>query len=73
MPLLPLYAKTSMTRPVRLALFGLSLASLSGLALMSTPVLAQSQTSYQIASGLLGTALTQFGVQAGVTISFDTE
>lgn len=73
MPLLPLYAKTSLTRPVRLALFGLSLASLSGLALMSTPVLAQSQTSYHIAPGQLGSALTQFGVQAGVTISFDTE
>ena len=69
----PLYARTSLPRAVRLALFGLSLASLSGLALTPAPALAQSQAAYQIAAGPLGEALTQFGVQAGVTISFDTE
>lgn len=73
MPPLPLFANTSMTRAVRLALFGLTLASLPGLALMPTPVLAQTQAAYAIPAGPLGKALTQFGVQAGVTISFDTE
>jgi len=62
-----------MTRAVRLALFGLTLASLPGLALLPTPVLAQTQAAYAIPAGPLGKALTQFGVQAGVTISFDTE
>ena len=73
MPPLPLFANTSMTRAVRLALFGLTLASLPALALMPTPVLAQTQAAYAIPAGPLGKALTQFGVQAGVTISFDTE
>jgi outer membrane receptor for ferric coprogen and ferric-rhodotorulic acid len=62
-----------MTRAVRLALFGLTLASLPGLALMPTPALAQTQAAYAIPAGPLGKALTQFGVQAGVTISFDTD
>ncbi len=73
MPPLPLFANTSMTRAVRLALFGLTLASLPGLALIPTPALAQTQAAYAIPAGPLGKALTQFGVQAGVTISFDTE
>lgn len=73
MPPLPLFANTSMTRAVRLALFGLTLASLPGLALMPSPALAQTQAAYAIPAGPLGKALTQFGVQAGVTISFDTE
>lgn len=73
MPPLPLFANTSMTRAVRLALFGLTLASLPGLALMPTPALAQTQAAYAIPAGPLGKALTQFGVQAGVTISFDTD
>ena len=73
MPPLPLNATTKITRAVRLAVFGASLASLSGLALIPTQVSAQSQTAYRIAPGPLGNALTQFGVQAGVTISFDTE
>ena len=73
MPPLSLFANTSMTRAVRLALFGLTLASLPGLALMPTPALAQTQAAYAIPAGPLGKALTQFGVQAGVTISFDTE
>lgn len=62
-----------MARAVRLALFGLTLASVPGLALMPTPVLAQNLVSYQIAAGPLTSALTRFGVQAGVTLSFDTE
>jgi outer membrane receptor for ferric coprogen and ferric-rhodotorulic acid len=70
---LPLSAKTAMARAVRLALFGLTLASLPALALKSTPASAQSQAAYDIAPGSLGNALTQFGVQAGVTISFDTQ
>ena len=70
---LPLNATTKITRAVRLAVFGASLASLPGLALMPTQVCAQSQTVYHIGAGPLGKALTQFGVQAGVTISFDTE
>ena len=73
MPPLPLNATTKITRAVRLAVLGVSLASVSGLALMSTQACAQSQTAYQVAAGPLGKALTQFGVQAGVTISFDTE
>lgn len=73
MPLLPLSPRTSMARAVRLAIVGLSLASLAGLALMPVPAIAQSQVHYQIAPGPLGKALTQFGVQTGVTISFDTE
>ena len=70
---LPLTAKTAMARAVRLALFGLTLASLPALALNATPAHAQSQAAYEIAPGSLGNALTQFGVQAGVTISFDTQ
>ena len=73
MPPLPLIATTKITRAVRLAVLGASLASLSALALMPAQASAQSQTIYQIAPGPLGSALTQFGVQAGVTISFDTE
>lgn len=73
MPLLPLAPKASMTRAVRLALFGMTLAGLPGLTLMPTPVLAQSQTSYRIAPGPLSTALTEFALQAGITLSFDTE
>ena len=73
MPPLPLHATPNIRRAVRLAVLGASLASLSGLALMPTQAFAQSQTVYQIAPGPLGNALTQFGVQAGVTISFDTE
>jgi len=73
MPPLPLKTPTLLTRAVRLAVLGASLASLSGLALMPVQVMAQSLSAYQIAPGPLGTALAQFGVQAGVTISFDTE
>jgi len=73
MPPPPLKTPTPLTHAVRLAVFSASLASLSGLALMPAQVMAQSQNAYQIAAGPLGTALTQFGVQAGVTISFDTE
>jgi len=73
MPPPPLKNPTPLTHAVRLAVFSASLASLSGLALMPAQVMAQSQNAYQIAAGPLGAALTQFGVQAGVTISFDTE
>lgn len=73
MPPLPLKTPTLLTRAVRLAVLGASLASLSGLALMPVQVMAHSLSAYQIAPGPLGTALAQFGVQAGVTISFDTE
>lgn len=58
---------------VRAALFGLTLASVPGLALLSSPAMAQANASYQIPAGPLGAALTRFGVQAGVTLSFDTE
>jgi outer membrane receptor for ferric coprogen and ferric-rhodotorulic acid len=73
MPPLSLNARISMTRAVRLAIVGLTLASLTGLALVPSPALAQNQTAYQIAAGPLGSALTQFALQAGVTLSFDTE
>ena len=73
MPLSPLTATSTLTRAIRLAVFGASLASLPVVALLPAPALAQSQNAYQIGAGPLGTALTQFGVQAGVTISFDTE
>ena len=71
MPLLAPSPTTKITRAVRLAVFGVTLASLSGLALVPTRVCAQSQATYQISAGPLGSALTQFGIQAGVTISFD--
>ena len=71
MPLLAPTPTTKITRAVRLAVFGVTLASLSGLALVPTRVCAQSQATYQISAGPLGSALTQFGIQAGVTISFD--
>ena len=71
MPLLAPNPTTKITRAVRLAVFGVTLASLSGLALVPTQVSAQSQATYQISAGPLGSALTQFGIQAGVTISFD--
>ena len=73
MPPLRRIATTQLTRAVRLAVLGASLASLYGFALMPTEASAQSQTVYRIGAGPLGSALTQFGVQAGVTISFDTE
>lgn len=72
MPPLRRIATTQLTRAVRLAVLGASLASLYGFALMPTEASAQSQTVYRIGAGPLGSALTQFGVQAGVTISFDT-
>ena len=62
MPPLPLNASTQITRAVRMAVFGASLASLPALALMPTQACAQSQTVYEIAPGPLGNALTQFGV-----------
>lgn len=64
---------TLLRRAIRLAVLGASLASLSGLALMPAQVMAQSLTAYQVAPGPLSSALAEFGVQAGVTISFDTE
>ena len=70
---LPLSATHKITRAVRLTVLGASLASLSALALTPAVAYAQSQAVYQIAPGPLGSALTQFGVQAGVTISFDTQ
>ena len=73
MPPLSHNTPTLLRRAVRLAVLGASLASLSGLALMPAQVMAQSLTAYQVAPGPLGSALAEFGVQAGVTISFDTE
>ncbi|MCU1723378.1 TonB-dependent siderophore receptor [Pseudomonas sp. 5P_5.1_Bac1] len=69
----PLTTTTKISRAVRLAVLGASLATLPGLALLPAQAMAQSQGTYQISAGPLGNALTQFGVQAGVTISFDTE
>lgn len=63
----------SIAQAVRLALFGITLASGPGVALLPAQAMAQSQVSYQIPAGPLGPALAQFGVQSGVTISFDTE
>ncbi|MFJ1573689.1 TonB-dependent siderophore receptor [Pseudomonas sp. NPDC088322] len=73
MPPLSHNTPTLLRRAVRLAVLGASLASLSGLALMPAQVMAQSLTAYQVAPGPLSSALAEFGVQAGVTISFDTE
>ena len=64
---------TTLSQAVRLVLFGMSLASAPALLLMPAQAMAQSQTAYHVAAGPLGNAITQFGVQAGVTISFDTE
>lgn len=73
--MLPLHlnATAPLAHLVRSALFGLTLASVPGLALLSSQAAAQTRTAYQIAPGPLGAALTRFGVQAGVTLSFDTE
>ena len=64
---------TTLSQAVRRVLLGLTLASAPSLLLMPGNALAQSQTTYHVAAGPLGNAITQFGVQAGVTISFDTE
>lgn len=58
---------------VRRFAFGLSLASVPCALLAPAHAMASSQNTYHIAAGPLGNAITQFGVQAGVTISFDTE
>ena len=63
---------TKLSQAVRLVLFGMSLASAPGLLLMPAQAMAQSQATYHVPAGSLGNAITQFGVQAGVTISFDT-
>ena len=59
MPPLPLNTTTKIARAERLAVFGASLASLSGLALLPAQAAAQSQAQYQIAPGPLGSALTR--------------
>lgn len=69
----PLTATSRISRGIRLALLGASLVSLPAVALLPARAMAQDQASYQIKAGPLGDALTRFGVQAGVTISFDTE
>ncbi|MBI6896618.1 TonB-dependent siderophore receptor [Pseudomonas putida] len=65
------------TARLRLAIrrfaFGLSLATMPCALLGPAHAMASSQNTYHIAAGPLGNAITQFGVQAGVTISFDTE
>lgn len=73
MSLPPPNATTRLTRAVRMAVLGASLTGVPVLALMPVQAMAQSQTAYHVAAGPLGNALTQFGVQAGVTLSFDTE
>lgn len=62
---------TKLSQAVRLVAFGMALASAPGL-LLPAQAMAQSQTAYHVPAGPLGNAITQFGVQAGVTISFDT-
>ncbi|MFK3774476.1 TonB-dependent siderophore receptor [Pseudomonas sp. NPDC089406] len=57
---------------IRLAAFGLSLASLPGTLLLPAQAMAQGMAAYHVPAGPLGNAITQFGVQAGVTVSFDT-
>ncbi|MEN5035078.1 TonB-dependent siderophore receptor [Pseudomonas sp. TWI929] len=72
MPHLHLTPANKLGQAVRLVLFGMSLASAPALLLMPAQAMAQSQTAFHVAAGPLGNAITQFGVQAGVTISFDT-
>ncbi|MFK5732379.1 TonB-dependent siderophore receptor [Pseudomonas urmiensis] len=64
---------TKLSQAARLVMLGISLASAPGLMLLPTLAHAQSQAHYHIAPGPLANAVVQFGVQAGVTISFDTE
>lgn len=71
MPQLCFSPSISLPRAVRLAMFGLTMASVPGVVLMPAAAHAQSRIAYHIGAGPLGSALTQFGVQAGVTISFD--
>ncbi|MFJ4348691.1 TonB-dependent siderophore receptor [Pseudomonas sp. NPDC089401] len=63
---------TPLRQAVRRVALGLSLAGAPAL-LLAAQAQAQSQASYHVAAGPLGNALTQLGVQAGVSISFDTE
>lgn len=71
MPLLQ--PSTRLRHAIHRFTLGLSLATAPGLMFAPVDALAVSQTAYHIAAGPLGNAITQFGVQAGVTISFDTE
>lgn len=71
MPLLQ--PSTRLRHAIHRFTLGLSLATAPGLMFAPVDALAISQTTYHIAAGPLGNAITQFGVQAGVTISFDTE
>ncbi|OLS60444.1 TonB-dependent siderophore receptor [Pseudomonas putida] len=72
--MLPLHldASPAITRAIRLSLFGITLAAVPTAVLLPAQVAAQTQAIYQIPAGPLGAALTQFAVQAGVTLSFDT-
>jgi outer membrane receptor for ferric coprogen and ferric-rhodotorulic acid len=71
MPLLQ--PSTRLRHAIHRFTLGLSLATAPGLMFAPVDALAVSQTAYHIAAGPLGNAISQFGVQAGVTISFDTE
>ena len=71
MPLLQ--PSTRLRHAIHRFTLGLSLATAPALMFAPVDALAVSQTAYHIAAGPLGNAITQFGVQAGVTISFDTE
>ena len=52
----------SLPRAIRLAMFSLTMASVSGVVLIPAMAQAQSRIAYHIAGGPLGSALTQFGV-----------
>ena len=64
MPQLCFSPSISLPRAVRLAMFGLTMASVPGVVLMPAAAHAQSRIAYHIGAGPLGSALTQFGVQA---------
>jgi len=65
-------ASIPLVRAVRLALFGLPLASLPLLSVVPGQAMAQAATQqFQIAAGPLGTALSLFATHAGITLTFD--
>ncbi|MDH0303269.1 MULTISPECIES: TonB-dependent siderophore receptor [unclassified Pseudomonas] len=68
-----LHPTARLRQAIRLVAFGMSLATVPCAMIVPAEAFAHGQTTYHIGAGPLGNAITQFGVQAGVTISFDTE
>ncbi|WP_230385598.1 TonB-dependent siderophore receptor [Pseudomonas putida] len=67
------YSITRLRQTIRRVAFGLALATVPCALLAPAHAMAGSKKTYHVAAGPLGDAITQFGVQAGVTVSFNTE